>query len=81
MHPTVENEMKDELRRIVALGEKRKDKGAIVALKNGYIAGLPYFISTDANRAFRFKNVTQARIFVKKFRIDGGLKTAKAIRL
>lgn len=81
MHPTIENEMKTELRRIAALDEKCKGKGAIIALENGYIAGLPYLMSTDANRAFRFKHKTQATSFLKKFRVKGGLRSGKVVVL
>lgn len=81
MHPTIENQMRDELKRIHTLAEKCSGKGTVIALDRGYIAGVPFIFSTDSARAFRFKNKTQAAKFLKRFRVDGGLRTGKVVTL
>lgn len=52
------------LRKLDAKGEKLEGNGVIIGVRYGYISGLLYLTSSDANKAFRFKNKKQAQEFV-----------------
>ena len=43
------------------------DEGAMIVTLEGYICGVPYLFTTDANEAFRFKNRAQAESFIAEF--------------